>query len=161
MFFRKQKPAVNDNQQRVSEPTLIGEETTIEGTVSAEGKIHIEGRVRGQVKAELCVIGANGIVEGEVVAAEIIVRGHVAGPMRAHHVHLQSEATVEGDITCETIAIDNGARLSGAVWQKEAEAPHKPAAVAYQPSGKLFSEPLWERPQDDDDRPLRAARPRI
>ncbi len=160
MFFRKQKPAVNDNQRHAPQPTLIGEDTAVEGTLDTEGEVHIEGRVRGVVKAEICVIGASGVVEGEVLAGEIIVRGRVTGPMRARHVHLEPEATVEGDITCETIAIDNGARLSGAVWQQEAGVANKPAALPYAPAAKLFSEPLWGVQNDDDPRPLRAVRPR-
>ena len=37
MFFRKQKPAGNDNRQRPSPPTFIGGETTIDGTVDTDG----------------------------------------------------------------------------------------------------------------------------
>lgn len=160
MFFRKQKPAGNDNRQRSSPPTFIGEESTIEGTVDTDGELHIEGRVQGVVKAALCVIGARGIIEGQVEADEIIVRGRIVGPLRAGHVHLEPEASVEGDITCETIAIDNGARLSGAVWQQASAGAQKIAAPLRPPASRLFSEPLWSGPEEEDVRPLRAVRPR-
>ena len=57
------------------------------------------------------------------------MRGTVKGPIHARHIHLESGAEVEGDITTTTIAIDTGARLTGAVWQGGSRQP--PARERY------------------------------
>lgn len=158
MFFRKQKSAGNDNRAAPSEPTYIAVDCSLDGNIETAGELHIEGMVRGTVRAGTCIIAAGGTVEGEVIAKDVIVRGRVAGPLRATHVHLQSGAVVEGDISSDTIAIDTGARLSGAVWQANREEPLNTSSYGEAPA--LFSSSLWPERQDDAFRPLKAVRPR-
>jgi cytoskeletal protein CcmA (bactofilin family) len=162
VFFRKQKAAVNDNHDAVvATATLIGADTTFEGNLSSDGEVRIEGILRGSVRARSCVVAAQGVVEGDITADDVIVHGQVKGPLRAEHVHLQTGATVEGDITSDTIAIETGARLSGAVWQtSQAEAQKAQPALSYGEGPALFSESLWSSHRDDGFRPLRAVRPR-
>lgn len=162
MFFRRKKPAGNDNLPVAVPPTVIGAGAMIDGAVASRGDIHVAGTVRGLITADLCVIEAAGSVEGEIEADEIIVAGRVAGPLRARHVHLQRGASVEGDITSETIEVDHGARMSGAVWQREAgqaESEQARPATLPAPDGPRFSSSLWEQMRSDDDRPLKAVRP--
>lgn len=161
MFFRKQKPAGNDNRAAPSEPTYIAADCSLDGNIETAGELHIEGMVRGTVRAGTCIIAAGGIIEGEVIATDVIVHGRVAGPLRATHVHLQSGAVVEGDISSETIAIETGARLSGAVWQMSQEEPQQLRnALALSESQGLFSDSLWPTRQDEAFRPLKAVKPR-
>ena len=159
MFFRKHKSIGNDNQQKQSQPTYIGADCSLDGNIETAGELHIEGQVRGTVRAGICIIAASGSVEGEIIAGNVIVHGRVNGPLRASHVHLQPGAIVEGDITSGTIAIETGARLSGAVWQANPEQePH--SALTYQEPPSLFSESLWPPREDDAFRPIKAVRPR-
>ena len=159
MFFRKQKSIGNDNQQEPAQPTYIGTDCSLDGNIETAGELHIEGQVRGTVRAGMCIIATSGSVEGEVIAGEVIVHGRVSGPLRASHVHLQPGAIVEGDITSGTIAIETGARLSGAVWQENQ--PQQPrAAHNFAEPSALFSESLWPPREDDAFRPLKAVRPR-
>lgn len=161
MFFRKQKTVGNDNRPQRSELTFIGTDCIIDGSIETVGELRIEGTVRGTVRAGTCVIAASGRVEGEVIADDVIVHGRVIGPLQASHVHLQSGAVVEGDISSDTIAIDTGARLSGAVWHAgQPEQPPASAGFSHGEPAALFSEALWQERQDDDYRPLRTVRPR-
>lgn len=166
MFFRKQKPVGNDNRPVASLPTQIGADTVVEGNVSSDGEILVEGTLRGTLRARICVVAATGVIEGDVIADDIVVRGRVIGPLRGDHVHLQDGAWVEGDISSATIAIDTGARLSGAVWQAENSrepertAPAAAPALSYQEPPQLFGESLWGTRQDDDFRPLKTVKPR-
>lgn len=161
MFFRKQKSVGNDNRPVPAQPTFIGADTRFDGNIDTDGELHIEGEVRGSVRAGVCIIATSGIVEGEVIAGDVIVHGRVDGPLRATHVHLQPGATVEGDITSETIAIETGARLSGAVWQSARDQqPRQRAALGYGESSHLFSDSLWSSQEDDPMRPLKAVKPR-
>jgi cytoskeletal protein CcmA (bactofilin family) len=160
MFFRKQKSAGNDNRPPPSEPTFVGADSAIEGSIETAGEVRIEGSVRGTVRASVCVISPGGKVEGEVIAEEVIVHGRVVGPLQATHVHLQSGAMVEGDISSETIAIETGARLSGAVWQTgQMEQARLAARPSFDETEGLFAEALWKDRFGGDDRPLNAVKP--
>lgn len=160
MFFRKQKPAGNDNLAAITQPTVIAAGMHVDGNVSGDGELQVEGSITGTVEARICAVAASGHVTGELRCDEVMVHGRVKGPINARHVHLMPDATVEGDITCETIAIETGARLSGAVWQQN-QAPaleHRAAEPSHTPA--LFSDSLWPPRQDDDFRPLKAIKPR-
>lgn len=160
MFFRKQKPAGNDNRLEPANPTLIGAGTSLTGHIDSDGEVRIEGSLSGTIRARSCVVAAGGSIEGEIEADDIIVQGRVKGPLRAQHVHLQDGASVEGDITSNTIGIDTGARLSGAVWQVD-DREQRPtlSASGQDRAPSLFSSSLWE-PQDEY-RPIQTVRPRL
>ena len=163
MFFRKSKLTSNDNVPAPASPSYVGRNTVFDGTITSDGEVHIDGLVRGTVMAKICIIDSNGTVEGLVEAEEIEVRGRVVGPLRGHHVHLQEGAHVEGDIVSETIAVDNGAHLQGAVWQSsdplgKTSAPD--ASHSRRDPSNLLTNPLWNRIEDDGFRPLKAIRPR-
>ncbi len=109
--------------------------------------------LRGSLRAQRLTVGLDGVIEGDVAADEVTVRGTVKGPIHARHIHLESGAEVEGDITTSTIAIDTGARLTGAVWQ----GGHQPQAERYTP----VSAGSWESGVENASRSLLAVRPRI
>ena len=160
MFFRKRKPISNDNTPAVSPPTYIGRNTTIEGLLSSEGEVHIDGMVRGSVRAMMCLVDTGGTVEGDVEAEEVVVRGRVVGPIRGNHVHLQEGAEVHGDIVSQTIAVDNGARLQGAVWQNQNPLDDQVQGSQGANAHAALGGSLWSSIEDSSYRPLKAIRPR-
>jgi cytoskeletal protein CcmA (bactofilin family) len=161
LFFRKQKPAGNDNRVEpapaaAADPvhsSVILSGTNVTGNVDCDGDILIDGTLRGSLRAERLTVGLEGVIEGDVSAGEVTVRGAVKGPIHARHIHLESGAEVEGDITTTTIAIDTGARLTGAVWQGGQEPP----AERYTP----VATGSWESGMESASRSLLAVRPRI
>jgi cytoskeletal protein CcmA (bactofilin family) len=160
MLFRKKRPAGNDNAPTLAQPTTIGSAAVFEGSLVTEGEAYVEGTVRGLLKADYCVVGANGRVEGEIEAEEVSIAGRVIGPVSARHVHLRPGAHVDGDITSDTIAIDSGAKLSGAVWNRDSGADDQETAVSLPAANEPRFAPvsLWDQVRDDDNRPLRAVR---
>ena len=166
MFFKRPKQTLNDNSalSPPAGPSVIARDTVLEGNISANGEIRIEGSVRGSIRAQVCVIETTGVVEGEVLADEIIVRGRVVGPMRATHAHLHSGADVEGDIVSNTIAIDTGARLQGSVWRSEDsfanETSNSLATLEPREQPSYLRNPLWAGTDDANYRPIVAVRPR-
>ena len=109
--------------------------------------------MRGSIRAQRLTVGLDGVIEGDVSADEVTVRGKVKGPIHARHIHLENGAEVDGDITVTTIAIDTGARLSGAVWQ----GGQKPVAERYAP----VSTGNWDSAAESGSRSLLSVRPRI
>jgi len=58
-------------------------------------------------------------VEGDVVAEELMIGGHVKGTIHANRVKLNSTAVVEGDIFHRTLAIEENARFEGMSRREE------------------------------------------
>jgi cytoskeletal protein CcmA (bactofilin family) len=164
MFF-KSKKKTRDVPQTVAEPSYIARDTSLEGNIICDGEIHIDGAVRGSVRAQTCLIDTHGEVHGEISAQMVYVRGRVMGPVSGTHVHIHAGAHVEGNVTNETISIENGAYVYGsirhggaptqAVTLNGAAAP----VVPKEPQMKILLPP--EIPSDQGNvRPLKAAKPR-
>jgi cytoskeletal protein CcmA (bactofilin family) len=112
MFFSKKKK----NQvvrPAPTEPSFISRNTTLEGNLICDGEIHIDGAMRGTVRAQTCLVEPHGEVIGEIVADNIFVRGKVIGPLNGKHIHIFAGAHVEGNVTNETISIENGSFVFG------------------------------------------------
>ena len=58
-------------------------------------------------------------MEGDVVAEELTIGGHVKGTIHANRVKLNSTAVVEGDIFHRTLAIEENARFEGMSRREE------------------------------------------
>ncbi len=58
-------------------------------------------------------------MDGDVVAEELTIGGHVKGTLHANRVKLNSTAVVEGDIFHRTLAIEENARFDGMSRRQE------------------------------------------
>lgn len=130
MFFNRKKKGApsgpSNHKQLGSEPSFIGRNTTIDGQVVCDGELHVDGTVRGSVRAQLCVIDMNGVVQGDVGGDVVHVRGRVIGPIQGVNVHIHAGAHVEGDVFHDTISIENGAYIYGSIRHNSAPAPVQP-----------------------------------
>jgi cytoskeletal protein CcmA (bactofilin family) len=115
MIFKRAKPPTPKQPAINAEPSYIARDTTVHGDLMSEGEIHIDGAVHGSVRAHTCLIDKRGEVRGEVSADIIYVRGRVIGPINGVHVQIEAGAHVEGDVTNETISIENGAFVLGSI----------------------------------------------
>jgi cytoskeletal protein CcmA (bactofilin family) len=115
MIFKRSKAPVPKQPAINAEPSYIARDTTVHGDLMSEGEIHIDGAVHGSVRAHTCLIDRRGEVRGEVTADVIYVRGRVVGPIYGIHVQIEAGAHVEGDVTNETISIENGAFVLGSI----------------------------------------------
>jgi cytoskeletal protein CcmA (bactofilin family) len=114
MFFKAKKKN-REVPQVASEPSYIARDTSLEGNIICDGEIHIDGAVRGSVRAQTCLVDVHGEVHGEVAADVIFIRGRVIGPVTGVHVHIHAGSHVEGNVTNETISIENGAYVYGSI----------------------------------------------
>ena len=166
MLFRRSKPDLNDNAPPVLETgsvTVIGADTEITGDLASGGDVRIEGTMRGALRAKRCIVEAEGFVEGEIIAEEIVVRGRVDGPLRGYLVHLQDGAQLRGDVVNERIVIDQGAEITGAVRRSDDPLNEERASresAHLRSAARFESEPLWPNLDGGSSRPLTAIRPR-
>lgn len=94
---------------------LIGAGTVIEGDIRSNGDIRIDGTVIGHVvsKAKV-VIGATGIVEGDVNSQNADVSGVIKGKtVVSELLFLKSAAKVIGDIVTGKLVVEVGATFTG------------------------------------------------
>jgi cytoskeletal protein CcmA (bactofilin family) len=94
-------------------PSIIGEDLTISGNVSSKGEIQVDGEIQGDIDCGSLLLGDKSQVTGNVVAEDVVVRGHVTGSIRGLRVTLQAQSHVEGDIFHQSLAIEQGAYFEG------------------------------------------------
>jgi cytoskeletal protein CcmA (bactofilin family) len=93
--------------------STIGEDLTITGNVTSTGELHLDGRIHGDVHCVSLVLGETARLEGNVVAEDVMVRGHLIGSVRALRVMLQSQAHVEGNLFHKSLSIEQGTHFEG------------------------------------------------
>jgi len=110
MFNKMTKP--NNEQPSVN---IIGAGTVIEGDITTNGDMRIDGSHTGtiNVKGKL-VVGATGMVEGEVICQNADISGTIKGKIGvAELLSLKASSKLTGDIITNKIAIEPGATFSG------------------------------------------------
>ena len=122
-MFRK-KPSVKDTID-----SLIGAAARIDGNVIFQGGLRIDGHVRGNVLAAgespgMLVISEHARVDGEILAAHLVVNGVVNGPVTGSEmVELQPKARINGHIRYKAIEIHTGAQVDGTLSHFDGEIP--------------------------------------
>ncbi|MDQ1153163.1 polymer-forming cytoskeletal protein [Brevundimonas sp. SORGH_AS_0993] len=112
------RPAV-----RSSNLSTLAAGVKYEGNISGAGELQIDGSLKGDVRVARVVIGEGGAVEGTIHADVLEVQGRVTGAIVAKQVKLYATARVEGDITQEQLAIEQGAWFQGRCNQAKRDTP--------------------------------------
>lgn len=98
-----------------SKTSVIAEGTTITGDFNTNENLRIDGTINGDVKCEKrLVIGSNGMINGKIEAAEIVINGKMKGEAISKGIiNLGSNSKCEGIITALSLSIDEGAIFNG------------------------------------------------
>ncbi|MCP4745931.1 MAG: polymer-forming cytoskeletal protein [Desulfobacteraceae bacterium] len=102
--------------------TLLGRETSFEGTLSFNDTIRIDGRVIGNLvsKDGTIIVGENAVIEADIQVAVIVVRGKVTGRVEAsQRIELFPPAVVAGDLHAPAVAIDSGVVFNGNCYMQD------------------------------------------
>ena len=116
--------------------SLIGASTRMDGNVVFHGGLRIDGHVRGDVLAAgetpgMLVIGEHARVDGDIVAAHLIVSGIVHGSVTVSGlVELQPKARIIGDLRYRSLEIQQGAIVEGALSQFDGEVTRRGLKLA-------------------------------
>ncbi|MGF1455130.1 MAG: polymer-forming cytoskeletal protein [Alphaproteobacteria bacterium] len=98
---------------RTAAPSIISADMTVVGTVSATGDIQVDGKIEGDIFSTSLTVGEKAVVNGEVRADEVTIRGHLVGGLRARKINLASTCHVEGDIIHNALSVETGAFFQG------------------------------------------------
>jgi cytoskeletal protein CcmA (bactofilin family) len=107
--------------------SLQGRTLAIRGSVDCVEDVLIEGRVDGHIWNEhhMVTIGADAVVNGDIVARQITVRGAVEGTLMATgRVDIMDEARVAGRVLSQKLTLAEGGQFNG-----KAEPQHLEAAL--------------------------------
>ncbi|MFZ1991179.1 MAG: polymer-forming cytoskeletal protein [Alphaproteobacteria bacterium] len=94
-------------------PSIISNDMLVAGALTAGGDIQVDGKVQGDITSGSLTVGEKAVVEGEILAEEVVVRGKIIGSIRARKVQLCSTCHVEGDIYHQALAVETGAYFEG------------------------------------------------
>ena len=119
MFNTKQKPEMQMQQEKPitggNGTTLISSGTTLKGDLSSNSDLRIDGTVIGNINSSAkVVIGANGVVEGDIIGVQADIVGKVSGNIRAKDLlQLRGECLVTGNLYAGKLQVEPTATFNG------------------------------------------------
>jgi cytoskeletal protein CcmA (bactofilin family) len=115
MFNSKNKTDMAQEKPTNGGTTLIGAGTTLKGDITSNSDLRIDGTVIGNIQSSAkVVIGANGVVEGDISGNQADVIGKVTGNIKAKDLlQLRGESTVTGNLYAEKLQIEPSATFNG------------------------------------------------
>ena len=128
-------PAPERRPHQPSSPaatTHIAPGAKITGEVNGTSDLVVDGELEGQVRLESNVtIGAEGRVQGDIVARSVRIGGRVVGNVQGHEkVEILPSGRLEGDVAAPRVVLAEGAFFKGKVEMTGKIAPAQPAAAA-------------------------------
>lgn len=95
--------------------TLIGAGTTLKGDINSNSDLRIDGTIIGNIHSSAkVVIGANGVVEGNISGNQADVIGKVVGNIKAKDLlQLRGDCTVTGNVYAGKLQIEPSATFNG------------------------------------------------
>lgn len=113
MTMFKNKPVEEITQPAAT--SLIGSGTTIKGDIQCDGDIRIDGVLRGNISsAGKVIVGANGMVEGDIEAANADVLGKINGKLMIKSLlNIREKALINGDIYTGQLQFEPSATFNG------------------------------------------------
>jgi cytoskeletal protein CcmA (bactofilin family) len=119
-------------------PSFIGRELQVSGDLVTYNDLVLEGRMDGDCVCRRLTIKVGGMLNGDVVAEEVLIAGSVTGKILAKIVGVDSRAAISGEISyCDLIVERNRLfdvtchRMSIEAWRKpeDLKAPSGPPVV--------------------------------
>ena len=116
MFNAKSK---SDSLGETSAPSgsasLIGAGTSLKGDITSNGDIRIDGTLDGNIHCTAkVVIGANGVVNGDINGQQADIMGKVTGSIKVKDLlQLKGGSTVNGNLHASKLQIEPSANFNG------------------------------------------------
>ena len=137
--MKKDKPRSAPDSSTIS--TLLGRDTSFEGTLAFKETIRVDGRIKGKLTSSegTVIVGENAVLDAEINVAVAIIRGKINGRVDAgQRIEVYPPAHIEGDICAPTVAIESGVFFNGTCQmtgstKAVSEAPKKPEPPANTP----------------------------
>ncbi len=95
--------------------SIIAAGTSLQGDLTSQGDIRIDGVLNGNIHCSAkVVIGANGVVKGDINGNQADVMGKVTGTIKVKELlQLKGGSTVSGNIHANKLQIEPSANFNG------------------------------------------------
>ncbi len=115
MFNPKTKSESFGDTSSSAGASLIASGTTLKGDITSNGDIRIDGTLQGNIYCSAkVVIGANGVVEGDVNGQQADVMGKITGTVKVKDIlQLKGNSQVSGNIHAGKLQIEPSASFNG------------------------------------------------
>jgi cytoskeletal protein CcmA (bactofilin family) len=115
MFNPKNKTDMSTQTPAGNGTTLISAGTQLKGDISSNGDLRIDGTINGNIhSAAKIVIGASGVVEGDITGNQADIVGKVSGNIRAKELlQLRGESVVTGNLYAGKLQVEPSATFNG------------------------------------------------
>lgn len=109
--------------------SIISSGTTLKGDISSTGDIRIDGVLHGNIQCTAkVVIGANGVVEGDITGQQADIMGKINGTIKVKELlQLKGGSNVNGNIYASKLHIETSANFNGQCHMNPVPAPAAPA----------------------------------
>lgn len=137
--------------------SIINEWLTMRGDLESQGDILVKGKVHGNITCKMLIVDCDALIDGGIIADDVVIRGATRGVIRAHRIRLERSADVEGELFQQTFSAEEGAKVRGALrdLSERAEAT-QPISIAK--STVTSFEPVAAKPANAFYQRLDAAR---
>ena len=114
MFNTKSK-SENYDENLPASASMIGAGTTLKGDITSNGDLRIDGTLKGNIIGSAkVIIGANGVVEGDISGAQADIMGKVSGSIKVKDLlQLKNGSVVEGNISAGKLQVEPSAVFNG------------------------------------------------
>jgi len=114
---RGRRGAATPVQPEASGSVVLGPRDSLIGTLKVEGDVHLEGRLEGEVAATGEVnVHSTGTAHAKIEARDIAISGIVEGSVVAQNlVSIGDSATVSGDVRSARLRVDEGASVNATI----------------------------------------------
>lgn len=114
MFNSKSKSENNDENLPAS-ASMIGAGTTLQGDITSNGDLRIDGTLKGNIIGSAkVIIGANGVVEGDISGQQADIMGKVNGSIKVKDLlQLKNGSQVNGNISAGKLQVEPSAVFNG------------------------------------------------
>ncbi|MEL1251774.1 bactofilin family protein [Aurantiacibacter gilvus] len=114
--------------------SVIGPDVTIRGDIEASVDLHVDGKVIGNIACASLVQGESSRVEGEIKAESARLSGEVQGTIEVRDLIVLKSAKITGDVSYDTLTIEQGAAVDGRFAPLRAKAAATKAAAQGSPA---------------------------
>ena len=104
-----------------SKMTTIGNNSTFTGNITFTGTLKISGTVKGNIESNEdadahLILDQNGIVEGDITAPNVLIRGEVNGNVHSSsQVEIDVSALVTGNVYYDVLEMHGGSTVNGSL----------------------------------------------
>jgi len=115
MFNTKNKTDMQQTTTSGNGTTLISSGTTLKGDISSNSDLRIDGTIIGNIHSSAkIIVGASGVVEGDISGNQADVVGKVSGNIRTKELlQLRGDSVVAGNLYAGKLQIEPSATFNG------------------------------------------------